>query len=93
MFTKKLAMNINAFEWLIWLVMSALTYCPKYLSKSKYYSIYYYLKYNAMYKTIIILVEDIHKGSNATNSNMMWHNRVKKHTAQMLTLNFVVLVQ
>ena len=57
-------MNINAFEGLTWLAIPELTYCPYYLSKSKYYSIHYYLKYNAMCITIIILVEDIHNGNN-----------------------------
>ena len=34
------------------------------LSKSVCYSIHYYLKYNAIYITNIILVEDIHNDSN-----------------------------
>ena len=64
MFTKKLAMNANTFKGIIWLALPPLTYCSYYLSKSICYSKHYYLKYNALCITNIILVEDIHNDSN-----------------------------
>ena len=49
---------------------------PYYLSKSKYYSKQYYLKYNAIYITNIILVEDIHNGSNKFYTfELNWPNK------------------